>query len=51
MGTIIHQDNDKIIIHHGILLDQYNGGFTFGFRVDGKNYIWNCQYDYWKLII
>lgn len=46
MATIIHENQ----IYHGIILHKFNGGFIFGFRVGGRNYEWNCRYDYWRLI-
>lgn len=45
-STIIHGNE----IYHGIILEKFETGFIFGFRIDGRNYIWECNYDYWKLI-
>lgn len=44
--TIIHDGE----IYHGLVLEKFNGGFWFGFRNNGNNYIWNCDTKYWKLV-
>lgn len=46
MDTIIH-DN---LIYHGQVISYYAGGFYFGFRIRDKNFIWQCDYNYWTLI-
>ena len=50
-ATIIHKtSDDKFIIYHGEVLEKWKDGFKFGFRINGHNYIWDCDYDYWTLI-
>ena len=51
-STIIEKNNPNPAIYHGIVLseDINTGSFEFGFRSNGKNYIWSCQTDYWMLV-
>jgi len=49
-ATIIERNAEHPKIYHGIVLEKYGDYFIFGFRVDGKNYEWNCGHDYWILI-
>ena len=49
-SSIIHRNADGTQeTYHVIILDRHDEGFTFGFRVDGRNYVWECRYDYWEL--
>ncbi|MCX8130028.1 MAG: hypothetical protein N3I35_08020 [Clostridia bacterium] len=45
-STIKHNNT----LYHGFVLRRYERGFTFGFRMNDRNYIWECDYDYWELI-
>lgn len=48
--TIIERNKEHPAIYHGKVLYKYGDYFTFGFRVNGKNYEWECGYDYWTLL-
>lgn len=51
MNTIIHEESNQKIIYHGEVLKRIsNDEWIFGFRNSGRNYIWNCHKDYWKLV-
>jgi hypothetical protein len=51
-SSIIHMDYDGTTeIYHGYLLDRKDDYFVFGFRVNRRNYVWECRYDYWDLRI
>lgn len=51
MNTIIYEENNQRIIYHGVVLQWINDNeWIFGFRNNGKNYIWHCNRDYWKLV-
>lgn len=47
IATIKHND----IMYHGVILKWINSNtFIFGFRVNGKNYIWECHCNYWEVV-
>jgi hypothetical protein len=48
IATIKHDNS----IYHGVILRWINPNtFIFGFRVNGKNYEWECHRDYWEVIL
>ena len=49
-STIIHRNEDGTQeTYHGLILEKYDEHFVFGFRVGGRNHVWECRYDYWEL--
>ena len=36
--------------YHGYVLSKEGTYFVFAFRVACKNYVWECNEDYWTLI-
>jgi hypothetical protein len=48
IATIKHND----IQYHGVILRWIDPNtFIFAFRVNGKNYEWECRRDYWEVIL
>jgi hypothetical protein len=49
-STIIHRNADGTQeTYHGIILEQHEEYFVFGFKLGGRNYVWECRPDYWEL--
>lgn len=48
IATIRH----KGMLYHGVILEWIVPDlFIFAFRVNGRNYIWECNRDYWEVIL
>lgn len=47
-STIISKADGSM--YHGIILSKTDDYFEFAFRVNDKNRIWQCHYDYWVLV-
>ena len=46
--TIINKYNGNMF--HGLVLENHGHFFIFAYRTNDKNYVWDCHYDYWKVL-
>jgi hypothetical protein len=35
---------------HGYISERQGKHFTFSFRANGKNYKWDCDTDFWRVV-
>jgi hypothetical protein len=46
--TIVDKNNGNIF--HGFITNRQGNYFIFAFRVNAKNYIWECDTNYWRIV-
>jgi hypothetical protein len=48
-STIINRNNGDM--YQGYIAERNGNNFVFYFRLDGRNYWWDCSLDYWELLV